>query len=118
MVMGAIGVWSVVVAVLPRSWMAKLTGREPDDQRVFSVPLKFLGGFAAAGYLVGAVAHSAPATWDLNQQLMFALCPMYFLKMTFDPAPGQIFLLLAPMNAAVYGAVGLAVGYLWSAFRR
>jgi hypothetical protein len=82
------------------------------------VPLKVLGGFAAIFYFVAVVAYSAPNRWNLNPQLMFALCPMYFIKMTFDPSPVAVFFLLAPMNAAVYGSVGLTFGYAWSAVRR
>jgi hypothetical protein len=43
---------------------------------------------------------------------------MYLVKMTFDPSPVAIFFLLSPMNAAVYGSLGLTVGYVWLAFRK
>jgi hypothetical protein len=49
---------------------------------------------------------------------MLLLCPMYFVKMTIDPSPVAIFFLLAPMNAAVYGALGAVLGYARLAFRR
>ena len=113
-----LGVFSVVVGLLPRSWIAKACKRDRDDQRLFSTPLKVLGGFAAISYLVAAVAYLAPHRWKLDPQLMLSLCPMYFVKMTFDPSPVTIFLLLAPMNAAVYGALGLTLGYAWLAFRK
>jgi hypothetical protein len=38
--------------------------------------------------------------------------------MTFDPSPVVIFLLLAPMNAAVYGSLGLTLAHLWIAIRK
>jgi hypothetical protein len=38
--------------------------------------------------------------------------------MTFDPSLVSVFFLLAPMNAAVYGALGLTLGYLWMALRK
>jgi hypothetical protein len=41
---------------------------------------------------------------------------MYLVKMTFDPPAAAVFLLLAPMNAAVYGSLGLTVAYGWLAF--
>jgi hypothetical protein len=47
---------------------------------------------------------------------MFSLCPLYFIKMTFDPSLVAVFFLLAPMNAGVYGALGLTVAYSWLAF--
>jgi hypothetical protein len=111
-----VGVFSLTLAVLPRSWIAKLCRKDRDDERIFSAPLKLLGGFAAISYLVALVAYLAPHRWDLNVQLMFSLCPLYFLKMTFDPSMVATFFLLAPMNAAVYGGLGLTVGYAWLAF--
>jgi len=60
-------------------------------------------------YLVAVVAYLAPRSWNLDLQLMFSLCPMYFIKLTFDPSLVATFFLLAPMNAAVYGAVGVTL---------
>ena len=72
--------------------------------------------FAGVFYLVAVFAYFSPNRWNLNPQLMLALCPMYLVKMTFDPSPAAIFLLLAPMNAAVYGSLGLTSGYMWRCF--
>lgn len=113
-----VGVFSVMVGLLPRSWIAKACKSDRDDQRLFSAPLRVLGAFAAVFYLVGVVAYAAPNRWNLDPQLMLPLCPLYFVKMTFDPPPLAIFFLLAPMNAAVYGSLGLVLGYAWLAFRK
>jgi hypothetical protein len=113
-----VGFFSVAVAVLPRSWIAKVCKKDRDDAQLFSVPLKLLGGFAAISYLVALVAFLAPHRWNLDPQLMFSLCPLYFVKMTFDPSLVAVFFLLAPMNAAVYGALGLTLGFGWMAFRK
>jgi hypothetical protein len=85
---------------------------------LFSTPIKLLGYFAAISYLVALVAYFAPHSWNLDPQLMIVLCPLYFVKMTFDPPLIAVFFLLAPMNAAVYGSLGLTVGYAWLAFRK
>jgi hypothetical protein len=111
-----LGVLSLTLAVLPRSWIAKACKKDRDDERLFSGPLTLLGGFAAVFYLVAVFVYFAPNRWNLSPQLMFVLCPMYFLKMNFDPSPRMIFFLLAPLNAGVYGALGLTLGYVWSAF--
>jgi hypothetical protein len=111
-----VGVCNLAVAVLPRSWIARVCGKDREDARLFSAPLKLLGAFAAISYLVALLAYFAPHRWNLNTQLMLALCPMYFLKMTFDPSAVATFFVLAPMNAAVYGALGSTVGYAWLAF--
>ena len=116
--LGLVGIFSVMLAVLPRSWIAKACKRDRDDQRLFSVLLKILGIFAAISYLVAVFAYSSPNRWNLNPQLMLALCPMYLVKMTFDPSPVATFFLLAPMNAAVYGSLGLTLGYACLAFRK
>jgi hypothetical protein len=109
--LGLVGVLSVAVGVLPRSWVAPACQRDREDLRLFSAPLKLLCGFAAIAYLVAIFAFFAPHMWNLNPQLMLALCPMYFVKMTIDPSPLSVYCLLAPMNAAVFGSVGVVVGY-------
>jgi hypothetical protein len=110
-VLGFIGLFSVTLAVLPRSWIAKACAKDRDDAQLFLLLLKYLGSFAAIFYLVALFAYLAPNRWNLDPQLMFPLCPMYFLKMNFDPELPLTFFLLAPMNAAVYGALGLTVGF-------
>jgi len=112
-----VGLFSLALALLPRSLSAKVCKKDRDDERLFSTPLKLLGGFAAISFLLALVAYFAPHSWNLNPQLMLALCPMYVVKMTFDPSPISIFLLLAPMNAAVYGSLGVTLGYAGLAFR-
>ena len=112
-----VGLFSLAVALLPRSLIAKVCRKDRDDERLFSTPLKLLGGCAAISFLVALVAYFAPHSWNLNPQLMLALCPMYLVKMTFDPSPISILLLLAPMNAAVYGSLGVTLGYAGLAFR-
>ena len=116
--LGAVGVFSLLVGVLPRSWIAKACKRDREDARVFSFPLKVLGGFAAIFYLVALFAYLAPNRWNLDPAFMFPLCPLYFVKTAYDPAPVEIFFMLAPMNAAVYGALGLCLGYARLAFRK
>lgn len=113
-----VGVLSVTLAVLPRSWIAKPCKRNQDDKQLFSKPLKLLGAFAVTSYLLAILAYLAPHRWNLDPQLMFLLCPMYFIKMTFDPSLVTTLFLLAPMNAGVYGSLGLTLAYAWLVFRR
>jgi hypothetical protein len=112
-----VGLCSLAAALLPRSWIANICKMDRDDERLFSTPLKLLGAFAAIFYLVAVVGFFAPHTWDLNPQLMLAVCPMYFVKAAIDPPPVDIFLLLGPMNAAVYGSLGVTLGYAGLVFR-
>jgi len=80
-----VGVFSLALGVLPRSWIAKACRKDRDDDQVLLTPLKWLGCFAVIFYLVAVVAYLAPRSWNLDLQLMFSLCPMYFIKLTFDP---------------------------------
>jgi hypothetical protein len=114
--LGVVGVFSLTVAVLPRSWIAKVCKRDRDDEQVFLTPLKWLGVFAAVSYLLALLAYLAPHSWDLNPTLMLSLCPLYFVKLAFDPSLVTVFFMLAPMNAAVYGALGAALGYVGLGF--
>jgi hypothetical protein len=111
--LSAMGVFSVTISLLPRGWIAKLCRKDRDDERIFALPLKLLVSFAAVGYCVAVFAHFAPHTWNLNPQLMLTLCPLYLVRMTFDPSPSLVLFLLAPMNAAVYGSLGLTLGCAW-----
>jgi hypothetical protein len=113
-----VGFFSVTLAVLPRSWVARARRKDRDDEQLFLAPLKWLGDFAAISYLLALVAYLAPHRWNLDPQLMLSLCPLYFVKMTIDPSLVTTFFLLAPMNAAVYGSLGLTLGYVWLAFRK
>jgi hypothetical protein len=113
-----VGIFSMTLAVLPRSWIAKVCRKDRDDPDLFSAPLKLLGRFAAVFYLLALFAYLAPHRWNLDPQLMLALCPMYLVKMMIDPSLVVVFFLLAPMNAAVYGALGLTLGCARPAFGR
>jgi hypothetical protein len=108
-VLAALGLFSVGLAVLPRSWIASVGKRDRDDPQLFTTPLKWLGVFAVIFYLVAVVAYLAPSRWNLDAQLMFLLCPMYFLKQQFDPSLPMTFFLLGPLNAGVFGALGLSL---------
>jgi hypothetical protein len=116
--LGVVGVFGVTVAVLPRSWIAKACKRERDDRQLFLTPLKWLGVFAAVSYLLALLAYLAPHSWDLNPTLMLSLCPMYFVKLAVDPSLVTVFFMLAPMNAGVFGALGVTLGYAGLGFGR
>ena len=116
--LGLLGLFSVMIGVLPRSWIARACKKDRDDPDLFSAPLKLLGGFAVTAYLVASIAYLAPSRWNLDPQVMFALCPLYYVKMTFDPSLRAVFFVLAPMNAAVYGALSLPLAYAWMVLSR
>ena len=115
--LGLLGILGIFAAVTPRSTIGKWCKTDRDDERLFSMPLKTLGVFAVISYGLAVIAYFSPHTWNLNPQLMLALCPFYFVKMTIDPSAVVVFFLLAPINAAVYGALGVVIAYAWLAVR-
>lgn len=117
-VLAVVGLFSIAVAVLPRSWITKLCKSDRDDERLYSAPLKLSGVFAVIFYILGLVAFLAPHTWNVSPQLLLAMCPLYLFRMTFDPSPVWVSCVLAPMNAAVYGSLGVMLGCVWLALRR
>jgi hypothetical protein len=115
LMLAVLGLFGVATAVLPRSWLARASRQDGD--RMFSLPLKLVGIFAVVFYLVAVVGNFAPHSWNLDPQIMFSLCPMYLIKMSFDPPATTVFFILAPLNAGTYGALGLLLGYLWLFFQ-
>jgi hypothetical protein len=45
------------------------------------------------------------------------VCPACVATITVDPSFGAVALVLAPMNAAVYGSFGALLGYFFLAVR-
>ena len=116
--LGLVGGCSVLAAVLPRGLIAKVCAREKDDESLISTPLRLLGCFVAIFYAIAVGEMFAPHTWNLNPQLMLALCPLYVVRMTIDPSPVWIFLVFSPMSPAVYGSLGVTLGYARFVSRR
>lgn len=116
-ILGLLGVFSFAVAVLPRSWTAKMCRQQPENARLYASPLKLLVTFAAVFYLVAVAACYVPHTWNLNPQIGVAVCPISIIRAMYDPSAIAIFLILAPMNAAAFGTLGLALAYVRLALR-
>jgi hypothetical protein len=100
---------TVIVALVPGSWVAKAFRSEP--RKGSSVPLKMLVGFAIASYLV--IVALSFLHGPSSPRLVFLLCPACALTVLTDPSSETVFLLLAPLSAAIYGALGGMVGYVW-----
>jgi hypothetical protein len=107
-----VGAFDVVIASLPSSWVEKVCKFKSGAQPLSSVPLKVLGGFAIVAYLVTLGLSLAPGSWHPSPQLVYFMCPACILAITVDPSLGAVLLLLAPLNAAVYGSLGAALGYV------
>ncbi len=114
----AVGGFAVVVALLPSSWVERVCKIELDNQRVSSVPIKMLGGFAVFSYLLTVGLYLASFIWRPSPWLVSSVCPACALMFTLGPSLGVVLLLVAPVDAAVYGSLGVAFGYLLVVLRR
>jgi hypothetical protein len=117
-VLSLVGGVSVLMAIFPASWTARIW-RVTDKSSLFSLPFRMFGVFAAVAYLVTIGLFFTPHEWGLSGFLpIYLLCPVYIVRETFDPRPLEIFLLFAPIDAAVYGTIGAAIGFVLLAPRK
>jgi hypothetical protein len=112
-----IGSLTVVIALLPSSWLDRACKIGPDTRDGSSLPIKLLGGFAGFSYLLTVGLDLAPLSWHSTAQVVYLLCPACVLTITVDPSFGTVLLGLAPLNAAVYGSLGALLGYFFLAVR-
>lgn len=68
--------------------------------------------FAIVGYLVTIALYFVGSKWHPSIPEVLAICPASALTMISmtDPSFGAIAAIVAPLNAVVYGVVGLLVG--------
>jgi hypothetical protein len=109
-ILGLVGGINVLVAVFPASWTARVC-RVKEKSGLFSLPFRMFGAFAVAAYLITVGLFYTPHEWNLSGFLWtYLLCPEYIVRGNFDPRPLELFLIMAPMNAAGWGGVGTVVG--------
>jgi len=109
-VLGLVGAVNVLAAVFPASWTARIC-RVDDKSFLFPRALRMFSIFAVVSYLVTVGLFFTPHEWNLSGYLWtYLLCPVYIVRATLDPGAGELFLILAPTNAAVYGATGMLLG--------
>jgi|SRR5579862_9302519 len=109
--LAVVGGFAVIVSLLPTSWLRRLYNVGPDEP-LPSLPIKVLGGFAAFSYFLTVGLYFAPASWHPDPWLVFSVCPACVLTFTVDPSLASVLVLLAPLDAGVYGALGAVLGYL------
>lgn len=111
---GLVGVVNVLAAIFPASWTAKIF-RVKDRSSLFSLPFRMFGAFAVVAYLLTVGLFFTPHAWNLSGSLWtYLLCPVYIVRETLDPNSVGLFLILAPIDAAVWGAVGSVAGFVLS----
>lgn len=113
-----VGGFAAAVALLPSSWVERVCKTGLDNRRLSSIPIKMLGGFAVFSYLLAVGLYFVPPSWHPSPWLVFSVCPACVLAVTVEPSLGTFLLLLATLNAAVYGSLGAAFGFLLVVLRR
>jgi len=77
------------------------------------MPVKLALILAACAYLwTITLARVPPSRGHIPMPLVFLLCPACILTPTVDPSFSTVAILLAPINAFVYGLVGICLGSL------
>ena len=74
--------------------------------------LKIVAGFVGAGYLVAIGIYFASLRGHFSAPFVLAICPpsvVTILSMT-DPSLGAMAIVVAPLNAILYGVVGIPIG--------
>lgn len=115
-VLMVVGVSTVLIALLPGSWVQR--ARKMELGKPSSFPIKMLAGFAVVSYLVVVGLSFAPLSWHASPQFVFSVCPACALTITVDPSFGAVLSILAPLSAAVYGSLGAVLGYISVVFRK
>jgi uncharacterized membrane protein len=80
--------------------------------------LKIALGFAALSYLATLGLYLVPSVWHLTPKTVYAICPACVLTITVDPSFASVALILAPIDAIVYGSIGLMIGLIVHELRR
>lgn len=65
------------------------------------------------GFSIAVGIRAAPTTWRPSPGLVFSVCPAAMLSISVDPSWLTVLVLLAPINAALYGAVGVVLAWIF-----
>ncbi len=68
--------------------------------------------FAALGYMAVVAIGLLPTTAKVSSWMVLCAAPVLFLTATVDPSWTTLLIVLAPLNAALYAAVAVAVRFI------
>lgn len=114
----AVGGLAVAIALLSGSWIKSVSKIGPNNQQLLSLPLRMLGGFAVFSYLLTIGLYFAPLSGRPSPWVVFSVCPAWALMLATGDSVGTVVLLVAPVDAAVYGSLGATFGFLLVVLRR
>lgn len=110
------GMVAVCISLMPTAWLQGKTAK-PGKLKGQSTALKFLLSFAALGLLFVALFSFVPPSLA-RPLLVYSLCPACVLTVMVNPSLSTALVLLAPLNAFVFGAIGGVVGTVFCIIRR
>ena len=112
-----VGTLAVCLSFAPTAWTEAKTANPGELKR--SVPFSFLLSFAGIGLLlVVAFTLIPPRMASPSMPAVYSLCPACVLTATVDPSLATSLIILAPLNALVFGAVGGVLGMAINILRR
>jgi hypothetical protein len=79
--------------------------------------LKLSLGLGALCYLITVGLYFVAPIWHPSTKTIFAVCPAGVLTVAVDPSLASVALILAPIDAMVYGAIELIIGLVAETFR-
>ena len=109
---------SLLAAVTPRRWVVKMRGADFGRDFPDKLAIRLLLVFATFSYLLVAALTVAGPSLEIPPGILYAVCPACALTITVDPSLISVLLVLAPVNAAVYGAIGATIGIVLAATMR
>jgi ribose/xylose/arabinose/galactoside ABC-type transport system permease subunit len=110
----AVGILAIIVSLVPASFIRKVRPGFTDERR-FSIV--FLVAFAAVGFAAAVSFALVPVTLSPSMTAVYSVCPACVTTATVDPSLATVVFLLAPVNAAVFGAFGGVIGALLQVIR-
>jgi hypothetical protein len=75
-------------------------------------------GLGALSYLITVGLYFIPPIWHPSTGTVFTICPACVLTSRVDPYFLSVVLILASIDAMVYGAIGLVIGLIVERLRR
>jgi hypothetical protein len=103
----AVGILAIIISLVPAALVRKVRLAFTDERRF---PTAFVGGFAAIGFAAALILALIPVTRNPSMTAFYCVCPACIATATVDPSFATVICVLAPLNAAIFGAFGGVLG--------
>lgn len=110
-----VGIVAILVSVVPASFIRKVRPEFVEERRFSTV---LLVAFAAIGFVAAVSFALIPVTLNPSMTGIYSVCPACIATATVDPSLTAVVCILAPVNAAVFGAFGGMLGAFLGLIRK